>query len=117
MTSHPTSTDTAPAPLILDQDDASRRSALLAELQTALAGHRVRSVLARNHRLVLRSDDSPYQPSGPTQPELHISTPHGTLTATTDGQHYHLPGGQDYPAADMPAAVAAVTNHRTAQPA
>ncbi len=67
----------------------------------------VRSVLARNHRLVLRSNCSPCEPSGLTEPQLHIFAPDGPVIATTDGTTYRLTSGTECPAAD-PAAVAAL---------
>lgn len=110
MTSHATATATTQTTDVLDQDDATRQSLLLAELQAALTARGTRSVLARRHRLVLRSGDNPYEPSGPTRPELHIFTAHGTLVTTTDGQDYHLPGSQPYPASDPHATALALTS-------
>ncbi len=83
---------------------------LLADLQAALAALGVRSVLARNHRLVLQYNVSPYRPSGLTDPTLHIFCPDGTGIASTDGTTYRLDIGQEYPASD-PAAAASVIQH------
>src|SRR6266699_17312 len=92
---------------ILQEAEVARRMHLLAELQDALAALGVRSVLARNHRLVLRYNRVPSGPSGMTDPELRILAPAGTHIATTDGTTYRLASSQEYPAGD-PAAVAAL---------
>lgn len=56
-------------PPLLDEPEAARRVLLLAELKAALAEQGTRSVLARNHRLVLRyNDPPPLEPSGLTNP-------------------------------------------------
>jgi hypothetical protein len=99
-----------PRPPVLATRDASRRATLLADLQSALAALGVRSVLARHHRLVLRGGrTTPIgtrpEPSGPTDPELHILGPAATEIATTDGTAYHVASGTRYPA-DDPAAAA-----------
>ncbi len=79
---------------------------MLAELQTSLAAMGVHSVVARNHRLVLRwNTDGPWGPSGLTDPQLHIFTPDGPCVATADGTAYHLATGQRY-AANSPATAA-----------
>jgi len=83
---------------------------LLAELQDALAALGVRSVLARNHRLVLHYNHSPCEPSGLTNPELHIFAADGTDIVTTDGGTYRLANGNECPAGD-PAAAATVIGH------
>jgi hypothetical protein len=80
---------------------------LLAELHDVLAAQGVRAILARNHRLVLRSDQAPYEPSGPTDPALHIFASDGTAIATTDGTTYVFTTGQRSAASD-PAAAAAL---------
>ena len=93
---------------IISAAEAARRLELLADLQTSLAGLGIGSVLARNHRLVLRWRSSgPYGPSGLTDPALHIFTPAGSCVATTDGTAYLLATGQHCPATD-PAATAAL---------
>ncbi len=56
------------SPPILARAEVTRRMLLLAELQDALAPLGVRSVLARNHRLVLQYNHSPCEPSGLTNP-------------------------------------------------
>ena len=99
---------------ILSGTEANRRMLLLADLQAALAAHDIASVLARNHRLVLRSERGPCEPSGPTDPQLHIFTRDGTDVATTDGITYSLASGTEYPAGD-PAATAALL-HRSQSP-
>jgi len=94
-------------PPILADGEVARRTHQLTELQDALAALGVRSVLARNHRLVLRYNRVPSGPSGMTDPELRILAPAGTHIATTDGTTYRLASSQEYPAGD-PAAVAAL---------
>jgi len=94
----------APEPLtrppILATDEASRRAALLADLQSVLAAQGVSSVLARHHRLVLGGGRNKCEPSGPTDPQLHIFTPDGTDIATTDARTYHFASGHAHPADD-----------------
>jgi len=96
--------------LILTDADAARRMLLLAEFQAALRTHQVHSVLARRHRLVLRSQSGgPGRPSGLTDPQLHVFTPSGTTVATTDGITYSLASGPEYPASDPSAAAALIS--------
>jgi hypothetical protein len=108
--------DNTPRTLILTQAEVAGRMLLLAELQVALAALGVQSVLARNHRLVLRSSRGPCAPSGLTNPHLHIVTPDGSNIATTDGSTYSFASGQVCPAND-PEAVATIVreNHGTAE--
>jgi len=87
-------------PPLLNKEEASRRAALLSELQSALAAQGVRSVLARHHRLVLSGGSTKCAPSGPTDPQLHIFTPEGTDIATTHGSTYHFASGDAHPADD-----------------
>jgi hypothetical protein len=97
----------APVPPVLDEPEAAGRLLILAGLQAALAESGIRCVLARNHRLVLRYNDSgSLEPSGLTDPALHILGPDGTITVTTDGATYRIGGGMRFPA-DDPAAAAA----------
>jgi len=96
------------AELILTDAEVGRRMLLLAELQAAMATLGVHCVLARNHRLVLRYNDGPYGPSGLTDPDLHIFTPRGTDTATTDGTVYRLASGGEYSVADPSIAATAI---------
>lgn len=104
-TQHPAS------PPILAEAEAARRMLALAELQTTLAARGVRSVLARNHRLVLRYNEGPCTPSGLTDPALHVLAPDGTSTiATTDGTAYRLASGAECTAGD-PAAAADLVLH------
>jgi hypothetical protein len=113
MTSSTRTSPDATGEPILDQAEAARRKLVLAELQAALAQLGTRSVLAGNHRLVLRYNDPPPQlPSGPTNPALHILAPGRTRTATTDGTTYQLDDGQHHPASD-PAAAATAISHTT----
>lgn len=97
----------APRAPILTPPEAAARMELLTELQAALTGLGVQCVLARGHRLVLRYADSPVPPSGLTNPTLHVFTPGGTRTITTDGAAYRLSTGQELPA-DDPASAAAL---------
>jgi len=89
-----------PRPPILAREEASRWEALLGDLQSALAAQGVSSVLARHHRLVLEGGSTRCAPSGPTDPQLHIFTPHGTDIATAHGSAYHFATGPAYPADD-----------------
>jgi len=95
---------------ILTREEAARRAALLADLQSALQAQGVSSVLARRHRLVLQGGRTRCEPSGPTDPELHIFTPDGTDIATTRGSAYHFASGHAHPAAD-PARAAQAARH------
>lgn len=97
-------------PPILAQAEVARRMLLLADLQAALAAQGIRSVLARNHRLVLHYNGSPCGPSGLTDPQLHVLTPERTVIATTDGTTYSLASGAECPT-DDPAAAATVIRH------
>ena len=89
-----------PRPPILAREEASRRAALLCDLQSALAARGVTSVLARHHRLVLEGGSTGCAPSGPTDPQLHIFTPDGADIATARGSAYHFATGPEYPADD-----------------
>ncbi len=111
----PTDTTSAQPPdPILTGPDAARRLLLLSDLQTALAGLGIRSVLARTHRIVLRPPAAQCDPSGQVNPRLHIFTPAGTAIATTDGTAYHLASGHDCPAADPAAAATLIRDHAAA---
>jgi len=99
-------TPTPLTPSILEDQDAVRRLLVLADLQAALADAGIQAVLARNHRLVLRYSQAPLDPSGLTNPALHIFGPAGKRVATTDGITYRLDDGQEFPVTD-PAALAA----------
>ncbi len=99
-----------PSPPILAEAEVERRMLLLAELQGLLAALGIRSVLARNHRLVLQYNRVPSGPSGPTDPQLRIFAPDGTDIATTDGRTYSLASGRQCPAND-PAAAATLMRH------
>src|ERR1700722_7850255 len=93
-------------PLLADAE-VGRRLVLLSQLQAALDPLGIRCLLARNHRLVLRYNDAPCQPSGMTDPRLHIFTSAGTLVAATNGTTYRLDDGAEFPVSD-PADVAAL---------
>ena len=97
-----------PDEVILSAAEAGRRMELLAALQTALKAAGVRCLLARKHRLVLRYNSAPYRPSGLTDPQLHIFTPGGKDTATTDGLVYRLATGRELSADDPSAAAAEI---------
>jgi hypothetical protein len=81
-------------PPILFEADVSQRMHLLAELRQALSANGVESVLARNHRLVLRYNEPSCAPSGLTDPTLHILGGDHAATVTTNGTVYSLPGGR-----------------------
>ena len=103
--------DDTPAPAaapILATAEVTRRMLMLAELRDALAALGVRSVLARHHRLVLQYNRSPCEPSGLTDPHLHIFGPDGTDIAATDGTTFSLASGPEYPTADLAAAAIAM---------
>jgi len=107
---------TSGRPPILADAEVALRMLLLAELQAALVELGFHSVLARNQRLVLQYNQRPCEPSGLTDPDLHIFTPDGTGIATTDGATYALPGGRNCPVSDPGAAAAIlVRSHRVAQ--
>jgi hypothetical protein len=94
----------------------SRRSALLAALRDALDERGARSVLTRNQRLVLRYNQAPCEPSGPTDPQLHILAPSGPArVVTTDGTAYRLAGGGQWPVSDPGTAAAALIASESSQ--
>ena len=103
----------AASPPVLSRAEATRRLLLLADLQAALAARDIRSVLARNHRLVLRSERVPCERSGLTDPRLHIFARDGTDSATTDGTTYSLASGTTYTAGDPVAIAALMQNGQT----
>jgi hypothetical protein len=82
----------------------------LAQLQAALDARGVRCVLARHHRLVLRYNCRPSEPSGLTDPQLHIFVPSGTEIATTDITSYQLASGRVFSASDPSAAAAVIAS-------
>ncbi len=82
---------------ILHEGEVSRRMHLLAELRQALSATGVESVLARNHRLILRYSESPCAPSGLTDPTLHILGGGHEGIVTTNGAVYSLPGDRQCP--------------------
>jgi len=84
------------------------RVTLLAELQAALAALGIQSVLVRKRRLVLRSAGNDLEPSGPTNPQLHVFAPGGTEVATADAARYEFTAGPACPAADPQAAAASL---------
>jgi hypothetical protein len=104
-----------PGAPILDDAEAARRLLALTYLQAALIESGIQSTLARNHRLILRySEKAPLEPSGQTDPRLHIFLPDETRTVTTDGTSYLLDDGHAIPAADPAAAAALIQAHQPA---
>jgi hypothetical protein len=89
---------------VLSDSEVNTRSRLLADLQSALSELGIESRLARRHRLVLRYNVAPLEPSGLTELQLHIFTDHGKQVATTDGAVYRLDRGGEFPAGDAAAA-------------
>ncbi len=112
MTEEPTPAPAA-AP-ILAPAEITRRLLMLVELQGALAAQGIHSVLARTHRLVLQYNYSGCEPSGPTDPELHIFIPGGLIdtVATADGSVYSLVGTERCSVSDPSAAVAVIAQPR-----
>ncbi len=80
---------------ILDETEAARRMRLLAALQGTLKQRQVRSILARNHRLFLRYNDGPGEPSGLTDPKLHVFGPQGHVV-TIKNSTYVLDGEKQF---------------------
>ena len=103
-------------PPVLSVEQAVHRAELLADLQSALAAHGLDSVLVRNRRLVLRSGGRRMDPSGPTDPQLHIFVPDGKDIATSDGADYHFLSGPVHPADDPCGAASALGAVNTPQP-
>ncbi len=89
---------------------------LLTDLQAALKALGLQCVLARNHRLVLRYNEASCEPSGLTEPVLHIFIQDGTAIATTDGHAYHVSGGRHYSACDSGAVAADIVRGHRATP-
>jgi hypothetical protein len=88
-------------PPILATGEAARRAALLSDLSSALEAQGVSTVLARTRRLVLGTKPHKRpEPSGPTDPQLHVFTPDGTAIITTDGTSYLSRDGSAYLADD-----------------
>src|SRR5215467_7081154 len=114
-----TAPSTAARPVLTDAE-ATRHVMLLAELQAALATRGMQSLLVRNRRLVLRAEGSGLEPSGPTDPQLHVYADDGTEIATTDGARYEFTTGPACPAGDPQAAAASLASrlhvHRKEQP-
>ena len=104
------------SPPILDPHEVSQRSAVLAELRDALAERGVPCALTRNHRLVLRYNQTPCEPSGPTDPQLRILASAGPADViTTDGTTYRLAGGGEWPTSDPAAAASALKARESSQ--
>lgn len=90
---------------VLADVEACRRRSALTVLKGALAARGVRSLLVGRHVLTLRAA-APFEPSGPTNPELHVLCASGREVITTDGSVYLLGPGEEL-SADDPAAAAA----------
>lgn len=88
---------------ILTPHEVAARAELLVSLQAELEKLGHRCVLARTRRLVLRASPAQHEPSGPTNPQLHVLTGTSSLV-TTDGTMYRLPDGLQHPASDPAAA-------------
>ncbi len=101
---------------ILAQAEVARRMLLLAELQGPLAAIGLRSVLARNHRLVLQYNCIPSGASGMTDPQLHIFAADGSDVVTTDGRTFNLASGGQCPASDPAAAATFICHFQHAGP-
>jgi hypothetical protein len=89
---------------LLAEAEVNARLGQLAALKSALSVLGVESVLARNHRLVLRYNVAPLEPSGLTDPQLHIFSADGARVATTDGAAFRLDQGGEFPAESAAAA-------------
>jgi hypothetical protein len=102
----PAKTDTASArdQPVLPAAEVTRRVTLLAELQDAFTAHDVQAVLVRNRRIVLRATGTGLEPSGPTNPQLHVFLGDGTEIATTDGTQYEFTTGPAHLIGDPQAA-------------
>jgi hypothetical protein len=100
---------------VLAEAEVARRQLQLADLRAALASASIDSALAGRHRLVLRYQaEGPCEPSGPTDPQLHVFLAGGKVVVTTDGMMYHLPGGVTSPASDSAGAAAILVGHSAA---
>lgn len=100
---------------VLSDDEAASRMRLLADLRAALSALGIQSLLARRQRLVLvsRYMEGPFDPSGLTDPQLHVFLPSGALSVTTDGVSYRL-AKQKFPVEEPSAAAAAIRATRPA---
>ena len=88
---------------ILDEAEVARRMRLLAALQETLKQRQIQGILARNQRLVLRYNGGPHEPSGLTDPKLHVFGPQKHVVTIKDSA-YVLDGGKQF---NSPAIVAA----------
>jgi hypothetical protein len=95
--------------LILSDTEVASRMRLLGQLRTALETAGVRCVLARRHRLVLRYNRGPHQPSGLTDPQLRLYSAPQMDIVTTDGAVYRLASGGEFAVDDPSAVVEAIT--------
>jgi len=92
------------ADLILTEEEVARRVLLLTELRHAISGYGVCGVLTRNHRIVLRYPAHHSQPSGMTEPKLHLFLPGSRDIVMTDGAVFRLASGGVFAAANPAAA-------------
>lgn len=93
---------------VLSETEVASRVSLLAALRGALEEAGIRCLLARKHRLVLRYSQGPCEPSGMTDPQLHVFGPSGRDVATTDGAVYRLASGSEVAVTDPAAAADAI---------
>ena len=101
--------------LILSEVEVASRMRRLAQLQTALEKAGVRCVLARKHRLVLRYNRGPGEPSGLTDPQLRLYCADRADIATTNGSFYRFASGYEFPVADPSAAAEAIVRRHFLQ--
>jgi hypothetical protein len=104
-----------PADLILTEEEVASRVLLLTGLRHALAGHGVCGVPSRTHRIVLWYPARHGQPSGMTEPKLHLFMPGGRDIVTTDGTVFRLASGGVFAARNLPAAALAICRARHAR--
>ena len=74
----------------------------------------MRCVLATTRRLVLRYNQAPSEPSGPTDPRLYVLAPDGTTVVTTDADRYALPDGRSWPVTGPEGAAEAIARRHLA---
>jgi hypothetical protein len=84
-----------PSPEILHQFEVARRMRLLTALQETLEQRQIRSIPARHHRLVLYREGL-CEPSGLTDPQLHVFGPDNKHVVTINGSAYVLDGGEQF---------------------
>ena len=116
MSAHSAMAQPEPQDPTLRPSEVADRVGALAKLQSALAALGIRCVLARHHRLVLRSPAVSRCSSGQTDPRPHVLAADGPCTVITDGTAYRLDTGQVLQAADPATAAALIVagRHRAA---